>query len=63
LLTGESYFVTREGREPFVLPPETWHPAETLPDWGVRLLVQVRTITRNIGPATVTVQATKGTRK
>jgi hypothetical protein len=33
-LTSESFFFTREGLEVFVLPPETWHPAERLLECG-----------------------------
>jgi hypothetical protein len=59
LLTSESFFVTRDDLAPLVLPAETWHPAETLPAWGVRLWVEVQA---GAG-TTVTVQATKGARR
>jgi hypothetical protein len=44
LLTGESFFIARDDLEPFSLPAETWHPAETLPAWGVRRWCVVRQI-------------------
>ena len=58
-LTGESFFIARDDLEPFLLPAETWHSAETLPEWGVRLWVDVQAV----AGTTVTVQATKGTRR
>jgi hypothetical protein len=59
LLTSESFFVSREDLEALALPAETWHPAETLPEWGARLWAEVQTV----AGTTVTVHATKGTRR
>ena len=59
LLTSESFFIARDDLEPLALPAETWHPAETLPEWGVRLWAEVQTV---VG-TTVTVHAAKGTRR
>jgi hypothetical protein len=62
LLTGESYFVSRDNLEALVLPAETWHPAETLPDWAVRWWVLVRAgMQMTDGRTMVLIQATQGT--